>query len=209
MITPYYYRINQVDKALINAKERGVDVQIITSRKRDIPAYMPFKNYLLFQKFLRKGIDVYQVQDRYLHMKGCQFDDESITFGSFNFDKWSWCNNNELNFYAEDLKSNKIFGEIFDQVKCDSVKVTSNREIPVKVMTWCRMWFWDNFLGFANFTANYRRYFKTQRKNSETGLFRKYFINLEDPKDQKVDEKLHQPYKWLYYDWDDTLGLDV
>lgn len=64
------------------AVERGVQVEILTARKRDIPSYRNFKNANLMNHLVKNGITVLQVKDRYLHMKGILFDEEVLTFGS-------------------------------------------------------------------------------------------------------------------------------
>lgn len=46
-------------------------------------------------------------------------------------------------------------------------------------------------------------------------LLEKYYINHEDPIEQNIQETQEEnnqeskPYKYVYYDWDDTLGLDI
>jgi phosphatidylserine/phosphatidylglycerophosphate/cardiolipin synthase-like enzyme len=135
--------VNNIDKALISAVKRGVDVEIITAKKRDIPAYMPFKNWLLFRNYLKNDIKVYETTDKYIHMKGYQVDGKFLTFGSFNIDKWSWCNNNEVNFYTEDAGHNSWFDGLYGQVKLDSERVKAQG--AAKVGQRLRIGFWEGF----------------------------------------------------------------
>lgn len=116
IITPYYYPVSRIDKALIAAAKRGVDVEVITAKKRDIPAYMPFKNWHLLKSYVNNDIKVYESDDLFIHMKAFQIDNHDVTFGSFNIDKWSWSNNNEVNFYAQDQNTNQIFNKYYQEV---------------------------------------------------------------------------------------------
>jgi phosphatidylserine/phosphatidylglycerophosphate/cardiolipin synthase-like enzyme len=70
IMAPYYYPMRVLEKELIAAAERGVEIEIITARKRDIPCYRNLKNAYLIRKLIDSGITVYQVKDKYLHMKG-------------------------------------------------------------------------------------------------------------------------------------------
>lgn len=70
IIAPYYYPMKVLERELIATAERGVDIEMITSRKRDIPCYRNLKNAYLMRKLIKNGIKVYQVKDKYLHMKG-------------------------------------------------------------------------------------------------------------------------------------------
>lgn len=102
-----------------------MDVTIITAWKRDIPIYSSFKNYFLFRKILKNGGNIYQVMDRYLHMKLYSCDDVMFSLGSFNNDKWSWGINKELNAVIEDnpKETKKLMNIIQDRVIQKGLKV--------------------------------------------------------------------------------------
>jgi phosphatidylserine/phosphatidylglycerophosphate/cardiolipin synthase-like enzyme len=81
IISPYYYRLKNLDKELLKAAARGVKVELITARNRDIPTYRDFVNANLMHHLVKNGVEVLQVKDKYLHMKGFLFDDRVLTFG--------------------------------------------------------------------------------------------------------------------------------
>lgn len=83
IISPYYYPLKKLDKELLQAVGRGVKVELITAKNRDIPSYRDFKNANLMNHLASNGVDVLQVKDKYLHMKGMVFDGEEVTFGRF------------------------------------------------------------------------------------------------------------------------------
>lgn len=81
IVQPYYYPMKKVETAIAEALERGVHVEVLTAAKRDPPALKPVSNYLMMQKLINKGLKVYELSDKFLHMKVYQFDDEIYTMG--------------------------------------------------------------------------------------------------------------------------------
>jgi phosphatidylserine/phosphatidylglycerophosphate/cardiolipin synthase-like enzyme len=84
--------VDEIEDALIEAIEkRGVDVEIITARKRDQPIYKSFLNSDLFSELIKKGVRVYEEPYKYLHMKAVNVDEgKYITIGSLNQDHCSF-----------------------------------------------------------------------------------------------------------------------
>ena len=75
MVQPYYYPIKKVEKALISALDRGVEVELITSAKRDQPVYKNLSNIYMTAKLRKRGMKIYEMHDKILHMKGYYSDD--------------------------------------------------------------------------------------------------------------------------------------
>ena len=46
---------------------------------------------------MKKGGKVFEIKDKYLHMKVYGVDNKMFTIGSLNNDYWSWGINNEIN----------------------------------------------------------------------------------------------------------------
>lgn len=69
IVQPYYYPIKKIEKALEDALERGVKIELITSAKRDQPCYKALSNVLMTKKLMAKGLEVYEVHNKLLHMK--------------------------------------------------------------------------------------------------------------------------------------------
>lgn len=99
IIQPYVQNVEEVESALLEAIEkRGVQVEIITARKRDQPIYQSFLNSDLFGELLKKGVKVYEEPYKYLHMKAVDIDSgRFLTIGSLNQDHCSFYQNNEAN----------------------------------------------------------------------------------------------------------------
>jgi phosphatidylserine/phosphatidylglycerophosphate/cardiolipin synthase-like enzyme len=49
---------------------------------------------MLFQRLIRKGVQVYETTERMLHSKVYLYDQKYLTLGSMNNDRWSWTINN-------------------------------------------------------------------------------------------------------------------
>jgi phosphatidylserine/phosphatidylglycerophosphate/cardiolipin synthase-like enzyme len=54
------------------------------------------------EHLIYRGLKVYEVHNKFLHMKLYIFDDESYILGSFNNDRISWNINNELNLAVDE-----------------------------------------------------------------------------------------------------------
>jgi phosphatidylserine/phosphatidylglycerophosphate/cardiolipin synthase-like enzyme len=81
IIQPYYLPIKKIERAISDALKRGVKVELITSAKRDQPVYAPLKNLRLTGKLVAEGLQVYELHDKFLHMKAYYVDDEIFTLG--------------------------------------------------------------------------------------------------------------------------------
>lgn len=145
IVSAYYYPIKVVEDAIISARKRGVEVELITSYKRDIPAYKNFVNGILFNNLLRNGVHVYQFKDRYLHAKSIGIDDKIVNIGSFNLDRWSWYNNIETVIHLENSKQeNQDYNKIFDILKDQSEEIEAKIKYN-RVSKLISNLFWDNF----------------------------------------------------------------
>ena len=93
--------MDEVEDLIIEAaRDRKVDVEIITARVRDQPCYQTFLNSDLFRRMMKEcpDIKVYEEPYKFLHMKAVVIDDgRYITLGSLNQDTWSFYCNNEAN----------------------------------------------------------------------------------------------------------------
>lgn len=147
IIAPYYYPIESLNRALTRAKARGVKVEIVTSVDRDIPAYREFSNSLLFNKLLLQGIEVYEYGHHYLHAKGVLIDDEYLSVGSFNIDRWSWWNNIEAMVEIINHKNElNQFKNIYYELKSKSYPVPLKEGVEKEKGIMIRGWKLFHFL---------------------------------------------------------------
>ncbi|MFC0561128.1 cardiolipin synthase [Halalkalibacter alkalisediminis] len=94
--TPYYIPGEEVQKEMIKAAERGVDVKLIVPKKGDHPlvkeAAFPY-----FEPLLLAGISVYQFYRGFFHAKVLVVDQQVCDIGTANFDQRSFHINHEIN----------------------------------------------------------------------------------------------------------------
>jgi cardiolipin synthase len=93
ILAPYYYDSILKYFPLKEIAQSGVEVEILTSQKRDISCYKDLLNNLLFKELIDSGVKVYEYPDKFLHGKAFLFDDQVLQIGSFNLDGWSFQNN--------------------------------------------------------------------------------------------------------------------
>jgi len=145
ILSAYYYPIRVFEDAIADARKRGVTVELITSYKRDIPAYKNFVNGILFQNLLKKGVKVYQFSERYLHAKAMAVDDRMVNLGSFNIDRWSWYNNIETVVHLEDFKKeSQEYDRIFQSLKAKSQEIFPKKRYE-RTSKLIQNLFWNNF----------------------------------------------------------------
>ena len=82
IIQPYYYPIKRVERAIFDALARGVEVELISSAKRDQMCYANLSTFLMTKRLIQKGMKVYDITDKYLHMKGYLVDGKQFTLGN-------------------------------------------------------------------------------------------------------------------------------
>lgn len=192
IIQPYYYPIKKIEKSISDALDRGVNVELITSAKRDQPAYAPLKNLLLTEKLIKKGLKVYEMHDKFLHMKAYFADDEVFTLGSFNNDRWSWKINNEANIYVENTyEAQKFRKYIIDDVKskCKLMNLNDN----VGWIRSFRIHFWKFFLYCSEWAMNQKKYDKLKKQLKAI---------KEEKKRRSLTEIYTNPTMNSYFDFD-------
>ncbi len=96
LTTAYFVPDRQMLEALLGARRRGVDVQLILPGYSDstLALYAGRSHY---EDLLEAGVRVYERQNRVLHAKTAVIDEVWSTIGSTNLDEWSFLRNNEIN----------------------------------------------------------------------------------------------------------------
>ncbi|MDT8860476.1 cardiolipin synthase [Alkalihalobacillus sp. MEB130] len=101
--TPYYIPGQALQKELIAAAKRGVDVKLIVPKKGDHPlvkeAAFPY-----FEPLLEAGINVYQYYRGFFHAKAVVIDNQVCDIGTANFDQRSFHINHEINCLIYDAE---------------------------------------------------------------------------------------------------------
>ncbi len=98
--TPYFLPDEPMRDELIRAKERGVDVRIITPSKRSDHAVTRSSSRRLMGDLLKSGIQIFEYQPAMIHAKIMIVDDQWAAIGSTNLDARSFRLNDEVNLAA-------------------------------------------------------------------------------------------------------------
>ena len=81
IVQPYFQRVPSITKAILDARKRGVKVIIITARDRDLMIYHYMPNNILFREFIKKGCEVYEDRNKFLHAKLYFIDNKKFSLG--------------------------------------------------------------------------------------------------------------------------------
>ena len=97
--SPYFIPTPELRIALMNAADRGVDVQVITNSEEsnDLGGPLYFASLYYFEDFIQHGIKVYLWQGPTIHSKVATIDGNWSTVGSFNLEFRSCFSNSESN----------------------------------------------------------------------------------------------------------------
>ncbi|MFC5711553.1 cardiolipin synthase [Thalassorhabdus alkalitolerans] len=94
--SPYFIPGKPLQKALITAARRGVEVSILLPKKSDHPLVKE-ASYPYFKDMMEAGINIFHYPKGFYHAKAMVIDDHFCDVGTANFDKRSFHLNNEIN----------------------------------------------------------------------------------------------------------------
>ncbi len=99
--TPYFVPDHRIQKALIAAVARGVDVHILVPRISDVPL-ASWAADAVYARLLDAGVRIFEYLPRMLHAKVTIVDGNRATLGTANLDYRSLFQNYELNLISHD-----------------------------------------------------------------------------------------------------------
>ena len=123
IINPYFTLIPCVTKALKNAIDRGVKVDIMVSAKSDIPL-TPDCVYYNVHKLMKRGARIWLYQPGFHHSKIMMVDGRFCTVGSANLDARSLRYDYEENALIIDPHTTKELDDMFDSDTHKSILLT-------------------------------------------------------------------------------------
>lgn len=125
LTTAYFIPSRKILRALLNAAERGVNLQLLLPGKTDvISVYYAGRSY--FRRLLIAGAKIYEYQDAVLHAKTSVFDQRFSIVGSANLDLQSLRRNEESNVGIFDMDfSNKMI-HVFQNDLQNSVRIDAD-----------------------------------------------------------------------------------
>ena len=120
----YFIPDRSVLKALLDARKRGVHVEILVPGKH-IDAW-PVRSLALsyYNKLLRAGIHIYEYQPTMMHCKVMVIDELFSSVGSANFDPRSLYINDEANLNVLDTKFAREQIQVIENDKKQSLRIT-------------------------------------------------------------------------------------
>lgn len=95
LVSPYFLPTKLLEETMIDAVDRGVSVEILTTSESDVP-FFGFLMKETLKRLVTAGIRVYFFKDRKLHAKMLVVDSCFSLIGSFNYDRVSFKYNVEL-----------------------------------------------------------------------------------------------------------------
>lgn len=123
LINPYLTLNRKLKKALKNAVQRGVKVEIMVSTHSDIPL-TPDCVFYTVHKLMKKGVNVWMYTPGFHHTKIIIVDGKFCTVGSANLNARSLNFDYEENAIIIDQETTQQLSDMFDRDKVDSFKLT-------------------------------------------------------------------------------------
>jgi cardiolipin synthase len=122
MTNSYFIPDDQIEKALADAAERGVDVKIILPGVSDSQMALYAQRYH-YSGLLRSGVKLYERNSSLLHAKTAVIDEVWSTVGSTNMDFLSLLNNDEVNAVILNLEFAVEMEKMFARDLADSRQI--------------------------------------------------------------------------------------
>lgn len=120
----YFVPDDALEKALMDAAGRGVRVRII------VPSYSDFSGVFYagrghYDRLLKAGVEIYELENAFLHSKSIVVDSVWSSIGSTNFDWRSFVHNDEISVCVIDLGFAKSMDQAFARDLADSKQITA------------------------------------------------------------------------------------
>lgn len=123
LVNPYLTLNRKLKKALRKAIERGVKVEIMVSKRSDIPL-TPDCVFYNVHKLMKKGAEVWIYEPGFHHTKIIMVDGQFCTVGSANLNARSLRWDYEENAVIVDSCTTKELSDMFNRDKKDSFRLT-------------------------------------------------------------------------------------
>lgn len=137
--SPYFLPDSNLREAMIIAKNKGVDVRILTNGSQCDKKFVYYASCEMYGDLLAAGIEINEYQPSMMHAKALLLDNCWISIGSANFDPRSFFHNDELDVSTSDPQLVENIEQFFIKgfSKCKRVSINSWRNRP----------FWKRLLG--------------------------------------------------------------
>lgn len=126
MVTPYFVPPQWVLDELRSTAQRGVDVQLLTAGRSDVP-FARVAGRHLYGRLLSEGIRIFEMQHPILHAKFLVIDGRIGMIGSYNMDRYGALHNLEVGVAIHDERMAGELASVFRGCLERSEEVTMER----------------------------------------------------------------------------------
>lgn len=123
LVSPYFVPPTRLMRAIKRAAKSGVDVQVITAGRSDVPVSRMASRHI-YGELLEHGVRVFELLDRTLHAKVTVVDGVYSAVGSFNLDVWSHKRNLEVMVNMFDVDQAAILEKFVAELRSNAQEVT-------------------------------------------------------------------------------------
>jgi cardiolipin synthase len=135
--TPYFLPDVDLRRELKEARQRGVDIKVITPGRHNDHLLTRSSSRRLYGELIQQGVEIYEYEPGMIHQKLMLVDGVWSVLGSTNMDNRSFHLNDEVNIAAFDGSMTKDLTDVyFDDLK-HSHRVTYDE--------WKKRPFWEKF----------------------------------------------------------------
>ncbi len=124
LTSPYFLPAPPLQKAILRAARRGVDVRLLTAGESDVPLARVIGRHT-YGRYLRAGVRIFELRGRTLHAKLAVIDGAYGSVGSFNLDILSDRYNHEVNVTVLDRALARELEQAFESDMRDAEEVTA------------------------------------------------------------------------------------
>lgn len=126
LTTPYFVPDLRIQKGIMDAARRGVDVQLLVPRKNNVPLAR-WAAQAAYANLLEAGVRIYEYLPRMLHAKTAVVDGAVAIIGTANLDYRSFSVNLELNLFTRDTELCSHLRDQFSKDLTESEEVISGK----------------------------------------------------------------------------------
>ncbi|MBW4684437.1 MAG: phosphatidylserine/phosphatidylglycerophosphate/cardiolipin synthase family protein [Komarekiella atlantica HA4396-MV6] len=135
--SPYFVPDSNTRQVLLQAKQKDVDVRVLTMGRKNDKPIVHFASRELYGELLKAGVQICEYQPSMMHAKVALIDDDWVSAGSANFDPRSYHHNDELNISTANSelieKIDKFFVDAWRNSRCLTHSEWENRPITEKI----------------------------------------------------------------------------
>ena len=123
----YFVPGRQFRKALLNAAQRGVKIELLLQGRMEY--FLMFATHAFYSVFLKNGVQIFEYRKSFMHCKVAVIDGYWSTVGSSNIDPFSMMLAREANIIVQD----KAFA---DELRTDILASIREGALPISAQEW-------------------------------------------------------------------------